>query len=217
MFRRGKDTSAAGSAGSHHLKEVHAPDGAMLPGKLPIARQSWWADPQALRKAAEGAVFVMLVLIIGFYGSAVFFRSTEAARRKSCRDNLHNIGMALQMYAQDHDSLGPPADCDFGRVMLKGGYLEARQTICPSDDLARFESRKRLRTGESRRIPISYTYHPPVMSAIDHVDNPSATPFLWDRNAGVPKSAHVQGGNVLYADGRVHWVPINYWTGYDNP
>jgi hypothetical protein len=49
----------------------------------------------------------------------VFRAGREAARKTSCQSNLYQIGMALQMYARDHDGRLPKAHNDSSRSSIR--------------------------------------------------------------------------------------------------
>lgn len=203
---------ATGESVSHHRKSVHAPEGAILPGKLVAHPLRWWENPQALRRVAEGAVFIFLVLIIGIFGSQIYLGTTETARRRVCAANLRQIGLALQMYMNDYDGLVPPSGGDF--VWQTYRYLPGiRYVICPSDEQVEPTPRR----GQRPRVAISYTYQAPPGLRLDLLPNPASFPTAWDRNGGVPTGAHRQGGNVLYADGHTRWRPMHLWSGADLP
>lgn len=208
-----RKNQASGSRAARPLKAVHAPELGDAPASLPAGKRLWWQNPQALRKASEGAVFVGLVLIIGLYGSRVFFSTTEVARRRSCAANLRTIGLALQMYAQDYNDRLPPTEGDFSRRMLHH-LPEVRYFICPSDDLERVVGRAKPKRV---RVTISYAYRAPGRTHLDLLPDPTVVPLLWDYDGGVPAGAHRDGGNVLYADGHVRWRPIRFWSAANSP
>jgi len=61
----------------------------------------------------------------------VFARAREQARAASCTANLANIGLALKLYADDHDGALPPRDDDLGPLHPR--YLAVEQCfMCPS-------------------------------------------------------------------------------------
>lgn len=183
-----------------------------MPGKLSGPNTHWKADPQALRKAAEGAVFLTLAIVVGIYGIHLFFRTSEAARRKVCRDNLQVIGISLQMYAQDYDGKLPPGGNSFALKMYR--YIpEIRYLICPSDDLMQTRMRKK----QQQQVRISYSYNPPPGRHADALYDATGTPLVWDRLGGIPAGAHEQGGNILYADGHARWRPAEIWAAADWP
>lgn len=85
-----------------------------------------------------GVLFALLFPVIG--------RANEAGKRTTCMNNLHQIGMALQMYADDHDGIFPlldPADWVANKnssynhlfAALYPNYInEFKIFACPSDE-----------------------------------------------------------------------------------
>ena len=203
-----------GSGLGNYAKKVHAPDPMHLPGSQSVGKPAYFRDnPQALQQIAEGAVFVALVLLVFVIVAPVYLRTTEQARRRSCRSNLHHAGIALEMYSQDHDGRLPPDGGDLARQLLT--YLpERRALLCPSDDLSRpgYTHRRGV-----VRVPISYTYASPLTTNSDWSLPYHRTPVLWDYNGGVRTGAHRSGGHVLYLDWHTRWLASDWWSAADRP
>ncbi|MDH7568381.1 MAG: DUF1559 domain-containing protein [Armatimonadota bacterium] len=173
---------------------------------------TWWADPTALRRAAEGVVFLFLLIILGVYGSAVYFRTTETARRRTCANNLRLLGMSLQMYSADFDGMLPPGGPNFVRQVFN--YIPHMGVLlCPSDDQVRPTTRQRAR----HQVNVSYVYQAPTPLDLDAIPDTTRVALAWDRDGGVASSAHGQGGNVLYADGHTRWRPMVLWPAANQP
>lgn len=208
-----KSASRESAPARRYVKQVHAPDPLETPGTLPVRLRASGGEMQARRQAAQGFVFVALVLIAGVYGTRFWNTSTEAARRRVCRQNLHVLGIALQMYVQDYDGRYPTAESDLGRQLFT--YVpDVRPFTCPSDDLARPGARGRRRPV---RVPISYAYWPPRGANPELSLDVSRIPILWDYNGGVPSGAHQEGGNILYLDGHTRWLPLIHWSAANQP
>lgn len=76
-----------------------------------------------------GVISVIAILAAILF--PVFARAREKARTATCANNLVNIGLALQIYATEHDGLLPPVEDDLSPLYPK--YLGATQPfICPS-------------------------------------------------------------------------------------
>jgi len=209
---RGKKAPASdGGTGGRYSKQIDLADPLELPGKLPIAKAPWWADPQALRRATEGAVLLLFVALLVLFGGTLYVRVTELACRRSCRGNLHAIAIALQLYSQDHDGCLPPPEGDFARQMFT--YVPGIQILqCPSDDLVRV-----ARRSQRLQVPISYTYQGPTAANVDLSLDASSTVVAWDRDGGIPRGAHQQGGNLLFLDSHTRWWPRDLWVAADRP
>ncbi len=103
-------------------------------------------------------------------------KAREAARKAVCSSNLKIIGLALAIYANDHDDKYPLRLED-----LLAGYLpDAEALQCPSD------------SSEER----SYLYVPGL--SVAHEPTPIV---VFER-----KGNHAGGRNVLYTDGHVEWM-----------
>ncbi len=63
-----------------------------------------------------------------------FARSREAARKAKCASNMHQIGMALSMYANDFEGRFPRKDNEFGPLYRYTRSVEV--FYCPSDSAA---------------------------------------------------------------------------------
>lgn len=68
-----------------------------------------------MRRRQVGFTLIELLVVIAIIGIIaallfpVFSRARAAARKTTCTSNLRQIGIALSMYADDHDGQGPPA------------------------------------------------------------------------------------------------------------
>jgi prepilin-type N-terminal cleavage/methylation domain-containing protein/prepilin-type processing-associated H-X9-DG protein len=90
----------------------------------------------------ELLVVIAIITILAAILFPVFAHARENARQASCQSNLKQIGLALQMYAQDYDEVFAPVGVRSGRPSpgpvvfwqtFVQGYLRSRQvTLCPS-------------------------------------------------------------------------------------
>ena len=75
-------------------------------------------------------IFIFLVVLYFLFEPAPFPR--EIAYQIKCKSNLHNLGKALQMYAQDHNNVYPTPEkwCD----LLVNNYVVHEEFFrCPWD------------------------------------------------------------------------------------
>ncbi|MGV3724688.1 MAG: type II secretion system protein [Actinomycetota bacterium] len=114
----------------------------------------------------ELLVVLAIIAILAAILFPVFAQAREKARQYSCAGNLHQIGMALRMYARDYDGRLPAAHNDFRPLAVP--YLNSITVLrCPSDSIGLtfdgqpLAARTNLGSPESRLIPIP----PGVMSA----------------------------------------------------
>jgi len=102
-------------------------------------------------------------------------RAREQARRAQCMSNLKQLGLALNMYAQDHNESFPKGLDE----LVKGGYIADRRLFeCPSSPGGGYEYIPGLRTTD-----------------------PAGTAVIFDSAA----NHGGDGRNVLHIDGHVRW------------
>jgi prepilin-type N-terminal cleavage/methylation domain-containing protein/prepilin-type processing-associated H-X9-DG protein len=196
-----------------------------------------------------GFTLIELLVVIAIIGilAAILLpalaRAREQARRASCMSNLSQIGMALRMYALEHDGAFPwsgghgDASCLLSTVPE---YIpDTRLFACPSSSRGFEPERKAdadLPLNAFLRAPMSvrnsydylgvYTFEPFVLPSpergIPHI------PIMWDAFSGnvaegedstaVAYGNHVPGGgNVLWMDGSVSFLLLDKWYNQNLP
>jgi prepilin-type processing-associated H-X9-DG protein len=151
----------------------------------------------AVRTGARGdgntlAVMLTVVVVIAFMAGMLLpalSMSRGQTRRISCASNLKQIGLAMRMYAADHDGHFPPPDGAAGLEVLRAnGYLENHKMFtCPATTTTRQDG---IALTEEN---IDYIYRGGLTEA-----SPVDTPVAWDK-----PDNHKQYGNVLYVGGHV--------------
>ena len=120
----------------------------------------------------------------------------------ACMTNLKQLGLAVMMFAQDHDERLPSADKWTDEIMP---YLKNENLLkCPTaKDLAcAYALNKRIAGKSLAQIP-----------------NPAATVLIFESTKGArnyadametldPKGRHNGGNNFVYADGHAKWVKV---------
>lgn len=115
------------------------------------------------------------------------------ALRNSCRSDLRQIGLALEMYCQDNDGhLWPRQPTPRPLPIVLAPYVKNPQVlICPAD-----------RTLEPARGSILYTSYEVNDSLLALLlERAQGQPFAWDRQPW-----HSGGRNVLTLGSRPRWM-----------
>lgn len=171
------------------------------------------------------------VAIIGVLAAVLLpalARAREAARRASCLNNLSQIGIAMHMYAQEHDGQlpwsGGGGNADALMDFASEYVHDSRVFFCPSDPLAGEGSedddvdapRTNTDLGKTGSYRTSYEYFGAYTSQpirVPALPNPiPKAPVMWDiMTSREMRQAihfnHIPGGaNVLWLDGSVSFV-----------
>ncbi|UCH34799.1 MAG: type II secretion system protein [Armatimonadota bacterium] len=154
---------------------------------------------------AEIMVVLVIVIMLAGIVLVVMNRARGKARQSVCASNLHQVGVALRMYAEDHDGRAwlwdswqpePGAVVDALAPYVRNDNI----WFCPSDRWAG----KWIRTG-APFVPHWRTSYVIAWSAdklLEWPNEPVARDALF---AGRGSLWHLGGFNELYGDGRVQW------------
>lgn len=146
----------------------------------------------------ELTVVLTIVAILIAILFPVFGRAREAARKTHCGSNLYQVGLALQLYARDHDGRFPPTDHDLRP--LEDGYLPDRGVLrCPSDWLP-----ERAWDGWKGPYSGSFQYRG-GLSIEDRADVPVAGEWAFNHDSAAAELA--VSGRVKFYDNK-KWVPV---------
>ena len=149
----------------------------------------------------------VVIGIIGILASILFplfARARETARRSSCASNLSQVGVALNMYAQNYDGRFPPDDNELGPLNSYAWNIDV--FYCPSDSADHYWE---MRTIEDDRSHLMFTDRErPVRTYSSYVykggltnEDRADTPI-----AGEAKLWHGDVANVLHIGGHVRGV-----------
>jgi prepilin-type N-terminal cleavage/methylation domain-containing protein/prepilin-type processing-associated H-X9-DG protein len=155
------------------------------------------------RRAPGGFTYLELLVtlsIIGLVMSLLFpalLSGREAARRTPCLSNLRQLGTALHLYAMDNGGRFPPEDENW--VPILPNTKNSAVFTCPSE------------TGPGKAWNAARTSGPP-WPAVSYSSYQYLGGLANDGWSEQPLGAdwaawHMEGGNVLYLDGRARWVP----------
>lgn len=149
----------------------------------------------------ELSFVISIIAILAAILFPVFARARESARRSCCASNLSQIGVALNMYAQNYDGHYPSKNNEFAPV-----YRYAQNTdvfYCPSDSAEHYWEVKEVpdrspaslagSKSVARRTYSSYVYR-------GGLSNDDRADIIM---AGESKAWHGDVVNVLYLGGYV--------------
>ncbi|MBM3457340.1 MAG: type II secretion system protein [Armatimonadetes bacterium] len=148
----------------------------------------------------EIAVVVTFIGILAAILLPVFTNARSKGFQAECTHHLYQVGLALQLYARDHDGYFPPGEQDL-RPLAGLYFPDAGVLHCPSDWLPASEvpPSVSLPTGP---LSSSYQYQGGLNLAGD-----ANTPVAADW-----EFRHNDGASVLYRDGAVRNVRITSWV-----
>jgi len=156
-----------------------------------------------------GVMVILAALLLPTLG-----KSKERGRSTACLSNLHQTGIALQLYVQDNDNrmpvmydavvgtnAAPPTNSQGTMDVVLSNYLgNARLLLCPSDRKDLF-----AQTGSS------YAWNSLVNGqSAEHLTvfamelEPHSIPLVFDKEAFHASIGKSRGVNYLYADGHIH-------------
>ncbi len=200
---------------------------------------------------------IVIIAIIGILAAMLLpglARVREAGRRQSCVANLHNIGVALHLYAQENQGQLPWSGGGGDATCLVGfneHYLSSTESfLCPSDsgvtgsnEDATLHSNTLLNNDGGLRASYdyfgAYTHRPitlpdperpiprvAIMWDIVALNNPldgdqlttyRKQGFIYPIRKGADTSHIPGGGNVLWLDGSVSFIPLHQWPRINLP
>lgn len=92
----------------------------------------------------ESLVVITIIGVLAVLIFPVFGRVRESARVSQCGSNLRQVGLALELFAQEHRNVYPEKanttsqstnGCDYASQLVMAGYINKRSGLfsCPSD------------------------------------------------------------------------------------
>jgi prepilin-type processing-associated H-X9-DG protein len=133
------------------------------------------------------SIVATVVLLVLFFALLVPAMKEEASKT-SCRNNLHQIGMACQMYAQSHNGAFPER---LSQLYEAGLVPSLAVFVCPSTG-------DKITTPDEIDAKTSYEYRGAALNASTAAEPPYEAILVCDKDGN-----HRSGKNILYADGHV--------------
>ena len=180
--------------------------------RLPGRAGRWRRGPGAFRIPAFTLIELLVcIAIIGTLAALllpVLSRAREAGRATACLSNLRQMGIALQLYAQDNNnrlpymrdkSLTTTNDLPSPDVVLQPHLGSLGVLRCPADDKLVFE-----KTGSS------YSWNNLLngqdagrLSVLEMKFDPHQIPLMYDKEKFHHARGEAKAQNWLYADGHI--------------
>jgi len=151
----------------------------------------------------ELSFVISIIAILAAILFPVFSGARESARRSSCASNLSQIGVALNMYAQNYDGHYPKKNNGFGPLYSYAKSVDV--FYCPSDSADRYWDTTWTKTGGGG--PYGYLAAPRKTYSSFVYRGGFSNDDRADRIiAGEAKNWHDGIVNVLYLGGYVRGV-----------
>ncbi len=150
-------------------------------------------------------VMAIIVTLAGILTPALL-RAREQGRRAVCMNNLHQIGVALHIYAEDFGEYYPYTLEEYTNLYTLN-YIDTPRTFwCPSDtdpppediNTSNIENSYQLRDNQVVANRVKDSWIPGLGGA-------STIRAGWDLTPVGKRNHGKDGGNILFLDGSVRW------------
>ena len=175
---------------------------------VPTLRAPRYSTPHSAFTLIELLVVIAIVAVLAALLMPALSRAKEYGRATACLSNLHQVGLALQLYVQDNNnrlpamrdkSLTTTNELPAPDLVLSNHLGNVKVLRCPSDTQQIFE-----KTGSS------YSWNNLLngqdadhLSALGLNFNPHQIPLMYDKEKFHALRGPAKGQNFLYADGHI--------------
>lgn len=167
-------------------------------------------SPEMAFTLVELLVVLAIIAVLAALLLPAIARTRESGRAANCLSNLHQLGIALQLYVQDnenklpfmHDKSTNAAVETNGQTMdivLSNHIVNMKVLRCPSDNQQVFE-----------QTASSYGWNPILngqnadrLNILNLTDNPHEIPVMFDKEKFHIIRGPKKAMNFLYADGHI--------------
>jgi prepilin-type processing-associated H-X9-DG protein len=166
------------------------------PGVAPLDYQSQTKKPKRPNWLLQ--ICITAVIVVGGIATLMpsLCKSRETANKAKCSSNLHQIGLAISLYAQDHGGQYP----DSIASIMREEQLTSAVFVCPSsnDEAADGDSQAAVIANMTKPHHISYVYIGTGLTTRTVTDE---TVVAYE----LPENHRGDGMNMLFGDGHVEW------------
>jgi prepilin-type processing-associated H-X9-DG protein len=182
------------------VRGVGAEKGLRVGGRRPLF---------ARRRLAELIAVALVLGVILYLFIPTLAGTGESARRTTCTAHLRRLAQLAAMYVTDYEAYPPTETWVQSLYPLLTDRDGTAILFCPSEESLPRPLRKH------NWVNSSYSYRNPSPTGV--VQDEAGTAAFWDYLGGSGAGAHPHGGNVVYLDGHVTWLPHDRWRNSDLP
>jgi prepilin-type N-terminal cleavage/methylation domain-containing protein len=153
---------------------------------------------------------LVVMVIIGILAAMLMpalGRAREESRRGACKSNLKQIGLGVNMYAQDYNENFPQAAntlSAFTAMLQSGRSVSSGVFFCPSDQYSKKSERDLTFVQDCATACIAC--NPSCISyAYGHNMGPSS-PVDWVVAVDKSGAYNTQWASTVYVDGHAEWI-----------
>jgi prepilin-type processing-associated H-X9-DG protein len=159
----------------------------------PIAKKPAGPGKWLLRIFIGGALFMAAVSVL----LPSLCKARETPNRAKCASNLHQIGLAILLYTNDHNGVYP----DSLATIMREEQITAAVFVCPSsnDEAASGDTQADVIANMSKPHHCSYVY---VGNGLSTATAKYDRVICYEQ----PENHQKDGMNMLFGDGHAEWM-----------